>query len=55
MPKKWSEDTDMQKDKKAIYPDSKGVLHRQPIDPATDREMPGFVQSQKQKGKKRAG
>jgi hypothetical protein len=43
------------KDNKSIYPDSKGVLHQQPIDPDTDREMVDFVQSQKQKGKKRAG
>jgi hypothetical protein len=42
----------MQKDKKAIYPDSKGRLHVQPIDPETDKEMPGFVQSQQHKGKK---
>ncbi|MGD0950904.1 MAG: hypothetical protein ABR985_00640 [Methanotrichaceae archaeon] len=33
--------------KQAIYPDSKGVLHTQPIDPETDKEMVGFVENQR--------
>jgi len=40
------------KDRRAIFPDSKGILHRQPIDPETDKEMPGYLASH-QKSKKR--
>jgi len=36
-----------------MFPDSKGVLHVQPIDPATDKEMVGFVESQRRKSSKK--
>ena len=41
------------KDKKAIFPDSNGVMHRQPIDPETDKEMKGYLQNHPAAKKKR--
>ena len=39
--------------KQLVYPDSKGVLHEKPIDPATDKEMVGFIENQRSSGKRK--
>lgn len=43
----------LKKDPKAIFPDSKGVMHRQPIDPETDKEMPGYLANHPAKKKRK--